>query len=157
MNNKLKPIIKQYKGFYNYTWRLCNDKHLAKDILQDAFIKAFKSINNIKDNHTSIEAWFKTVIKTVYLNNNRTESRKATYRTKEIDQHELINYYTVNMGYKNLIEQDHYKVLQAKSKNKFEYKILDLLYQGYKNKDISDVLKIDRQVINKRINIIRHK
>ncbi|MBK6285026.1 MAG: RNA polymerase sigma factor [Draconibacterium sp.] len=49
------------KAMYNLSVRMTNGKEAAEDILQDAFIKAFSEINNLKD-EKAFGGWLKRIV-----------------------------------------------------------------------------------------------
>jgi len=51
----------------NVAYRIVNNREDARDILQDAFIKAFKSLKGFKFN-ASFETWFKRIVINTALN-----------------------------------------------------------------------------------------
>lgn len=50
-----------YKAMYNTALRLMKDSHLAEDIMQIAFLKAFKKIHTY-NNTSSFGAWLKRIV-----------------------------------------------------------------------------------------------
>lgn len=49
------------KGMYNVAMRMTNNKALAEDVLQDAFVKAFSEIKKLKDDK-AFGAWLKRIV-----------------------------------------------------------------------------------------------
>ncbi|WP_319479513.1 RNA polymerase sigma factor [uncultured Draconibacterium sp.] len=49
------------KGMYNVAIRLTNDKSMAEDVLQDAFVKAFSEIDKLK-NEKAFGGWLKRIV-----------------------------------------------------------------------------------------------
>ncbi|MDX8341511.1 RNA polymerase sigma factor [Draconibacterium sp. IB214405] len=49
------------KGMYNVAIRMTNDKSLAEDVLQDAFVKAFSEIDKLK-NEKAFGGWLKRIV-----------------------------------------------------------------------------------------------
>lgn len=55
-------IYKLYcKGMYNVAMRMTNNKALAEDVLQDAFIKAFSEMHKLKD-EKAFGGWLKRIV-----------------------------------------------------------------------------------------------
>lgn len=55
-------LYKQYvKGMYNVAIRMTNNKAVAEDVLQDAFVKAFSDIQKLKDDR-AFGGWLKRIV-----------------------------------------------------------------------------------------------
>ena len=63
-----------YKAMYNTSLRLMKDTHLAEDIMQIAFLKAFKKIHTY-NNTSSFGAWLKRIV----INESISQLRKNKY------------------------------------------------------------------------------
>ena len=51
------PLVKKYqKGVHSLVWRKIGDFHIAQEITQDAFLKAYKKLGTLKD-HTQFPGW----------------------------------------------------------------------------------------------------
>ena len=51
------PLVKKYqKGVHALVWRKIGDFHIAQEITQDAFLKAYKKLGTLKD-HTQFPGW----------------------------------------------------------------------------------------------------
>lgn len=50
-----------YKAMYNTSLRIVSDEHIAEDIMQESFLKAFKKIH-LYNNTSSFGAWLKRIV-----------------------------------------------------------------------------------------------
>ncbi|WP_462250034.1 RNA polymerase sigma factor [Ekhidna sp.] len=75
------------KAMYNTLIRMTNDTEMAKDLLQEAFIKAFKKIEYL-DDPKAFGGWLKRIV----LNTGLEHIRKKKYFFEDIEeQNELEN------------------------------------------------------------------
>ncbi|WP_321370829.1 RNA polymerase sigma factor [uncultured Draconibacterium sp.] len=77
------------KGMYNVAIRMTNDKSLAEDVLQDAFVKAFSEIDKLK-NEKAFGGWLKRIV----INRSIDVTRKEKMFYAEVenlgsDDHEI--------------------------------------------------------------------
>lgn len=72
-----------YKAMYNTAYRMLKDAHKAEDIMQIAFLKAFKKIHTY-NNTSSFGAWLKRIVINECINHIR--KRNAEYYTDETYQ-----------------------------------------------------------------------
>ena len=76
MNNELDEIYRLYAGdVYRFALRLCHNEALAQDIVQDAMLKAVKSIDKF-DGKCSLKTYLCTIARNLYFNHlNRADNR----------------------------------------------------------------------------------
>lgn len=68
MNNELDEIYRLYAGdVYRFALRLCHNEALAQDIVQDAMLKAVKSIDKF-DGKCSLKTYLCTIARNLYFN-----------------------------------------------------------------------------------------
>ena len=84
------PLVKKYqKGVHALVWRKIGDFHIAQEITQDAFLKAYQKLGTLK-NHSQFPGWLYVIAANLasdYLRRNRppTESLDAD-NTSEVDK-----------------------------------------------------------------------
>lgn len=131
-----------YKYFYTEMFRKCqcytDDPHDALTILNDAFLKAFRSIATYKKDLGNFKSWLKTIMINTAIDHTR-RCKKQTHLI-HIDQIQeqgeddlLLNYYW------NLEEiLQHFKLLPTITRI-----VINLFaFEGYSHKDIADQLNI---------------
>ena len=61
-------LYNSYAGdVYNYVYSLCNNKHIAEDIVSETFIKAIKAVDKFKG-ECSVRSWLCQIAKNTYYN-----------------------------------------------------------------------------------------
>lgn len=82
-SNLLESLYKKYyNAAYLYTLSLCSNKALSEDIVSEAFIKAFLTVE--KDNG-SFKYWLLAVCKNLYIDYIRKEKKKSLFTLKDIE------------------------------------------------------------------------
>ena len=135
---------------------LTMDREQAKDLLQDTILKAFTNRKKFVD-HSNLKAWTYTIMKNTFINNYRRSVRQqttldATKNLYFLNQSRLIYaqesdaHYTA-MEINKLIEE-----LEEDFKVPFK-----LLLEGYKYKEISNILGLKIGTVKSRIFFTRKK
>lgn len=66
MANKQKryeALVQAYHGdIYRYAYWLCRDKHIAEDIVQDTFLRAWRALDSLQDEKAA-KAWLITILR----------------------------------------------------------------------------------------------
>src|SRR5690606_24929517 len=69
-----------YRAAWNYSWRLCNRREDAEDLLQEALVHALRKLDQLKDDST-FKSWLLSIVRTRFLNGLR--ALKARPQTVE--------------------------------------------------------------------------
>lgn len=64
--------VRYHKSAFLYTLSFCNNREIAEDIVADAFVKAYLSLN---DNHTSFQYWLLRVCKNLWIDQLRRQKK----------------------------------------------------------------------------------
>jgi RNA polymerase sigma factor (sigma-70 family) len=143
-----------YKAMFNTAIRIVNDSAQAEDIMQEAFLEAFRQIGNYRG-----ESSFGTWLKKIVINKSIDEVRKA----KDVisidetaielpDQNEEENYLQVLSTKVEVIR----KAIHALPDS---YRIILSLYllEGYDHEEISEILDISYNLSRTRYSRARKK
>ncbi len=111
-NETLERLIKTY---YNeallYVFSFCHNRALAEDIVQEAFMRAFRSIDEEKD---GFKFWLFKVSRNCYFDYLRKQKHISDAEVEIADDNDLVD---------SLIQKDEYKAL---------YNAISLLKEGYR-------------------------
>lgn len=144
------------KKLSRFAVSLTFDRDDAKDLLQETMLKAFTYRKQFV-NHNNLKAWAYTIMKNTFINNYRRTLRQQT----TLDSSK--NLYFLNQSRKIYdVEPDsHYSALEI---NKLIDGLSDdlkvpfkLLLEGYKYKEISDMLDLKIGTVKSRIFFTRKK
>lgn len=122
------------RAMYNTLTRMTNDTEIAKDLLQEAFVKAFKKINDL-DDPKAFGGWLKRIV----VNLGLEHARKKKYFFEDIDDQEEVD----NEEIDESIIDDETLHEAIKSLPEGCRTVLCLyLLEGYKHKEIAEQLDI---------------
>ncbi|WP_339881626.1 RNA polymerase sigma factor [Polaribacter vadi] len=153
-NNDAKAQMQLYnlygKAMFLIAYRYVKDQFIAEDVMQDAFIKAFKNIDNYK-NEVAFGAWLKRIV----INQSIDQLKK-----KKLD---LV---AINEEITTSREDDHWQVeceisvdeiVEKIKLLKEKYRLVLSLYllEGYDHQEIAQVLNITENT--SRTNLLRGK
>lgn len=75
---RFKVIVEDtFDRLYASLFMLCKDKQLCEDIMQETYIRLWKNIDNVKDDHAII-ALLKCYARNIFLDEMRKSARKQT-------------------------------------------------------------------------------
>lgn len=137
-----------YKGMYSICLRILNDETEAEDVMQEAFLSAFKKIESYKG-EVSFGAWLKKIVinrSLDHLKKRKVKFEEINERTAQIEDYQMEMKEVDIKILKNAIQSlpDGYRV------------ILSLyLIEGYDHEEISQILGISNS--NSRTQFLRAK
>ncbi len=136
-----------YKPMFNVSLRIVNDKLEAEDIMQEAFLKAFKKIDSYKG-EVSFGAWLKKIV----VNHSLDALKKRKVRFEEIDEHKH-----VAEDCQMDIKVDVAAIKKAIANLPDGYRAVLSLYliEGYTHEEISEILGISNSA--SRTQLLRAK
>lgn len=147
---------KHFNQLFRFSRRLTRDEAKAKDLMQDASIKAYRNIEKL-DECSNFRSWFSTILRNTHFSHyvkikRRREMLQANGKTDGF----FYNRKTcTNDGDKALLYQDIRKEVESLSPKYRDTFILNL--KGYAYKEISDTLNIAIGTVKSRINACRNK
>ena len=145
---------KYVKAMYNTSLRIVNNSADAEDVLQEAFLDAFRSLNEFQYNST-FGAWLKRIV----INKSINVLRKRKMYMVELDQSNA----SLLTEDENIDEGDmQYKVEQVKKsilKLADGYRTVLSLYLlvGYDQEEISEILGITHNTVRTQYIRAKHK
>lgn len=127
-----------YKAMYNSAIRILNNKMEAEDVMQEAFLDAFRNIHQY-DRTATFGAWLKRIVINKSINNLR--------KTKNFDSFEELNHEIEDIRDEEHLETVSFKIeeiLKCIEKLPTAYRIIISLYllEGYDHEEISKILNI---------------
>ena len=137
-----------YKSMYSVSLRIVNDDMEAEDVMQEAFLSAFKKINTYKG-EVSFGAWLKKIVvnrSLDYLKRRKVQFEEINERTTQI-----VDYHPAN---KEVDVQTIKKAIQALPDG---YRVVLSLYliEGYDHDEICQILGISNS--SSRTQLLRAK
>ncbi|GAB7256368.1 hypothetical protein OBPA_08330 [Polaribacter sp. OB-PA-B3] len=117
--------------------RYVKDRFLAEDVMQDAFIKAFKNINNYK-NEVAFGAWLKRIV----INQSIDLLKKNKLELIAINDDVITKVEEEDWHVEDSISVD--EIVDNINELKEKYRLVLTLYllEGYDHQEISEILNI---------------
>ena len=141
-------LYDHYSGaLYNVILKIVRDDEKAEDIMQEAFLKIWRSISSYNPDKGRLFTWMLNIARNTSIDAVRAEGRKPDFddiqdNLDRAEQHASYQPSPSTMDLKSLVE-----------KLKPERKILvDLVYfQGYTQEEVSEQLRIPLGTVKSRI------
>ena len=137
-----------YKSMYSVSVRIVNDVMEAEDVMQEAFLSAFKKIKTYKG-EVSFGAWLKRIVvnrSLDYLKKRKVQFEEINDRTSQIEDYQMST------------QEVDVKVLKAAIQDLSDgYRVVLSLYliEGYDHDEISQILGISNSA--SRTQLLRAK
>jgi RNA polymerase sigma-70 factor (ECF subfamily) len=142
-----------YQAMYNTSYRIVNDPMEAEEIMQDAFLDAFRKIDTFKGDAT-FGSWLKRIV----INKSLDQLRKRKETTSlDEDSQDIQDSSTDEQVENELIRYRVNEIVRALDRMPDNYRIILSLYllEGYDHQEISEILDISYN--NTRTRYLRAK
>ncbi len=125
--SKFSYFIDQYKDMaFSIAFRIVNNREDAEEIVQDSFLRAYKSLGKFRGD-SKFSTWFYRIV----VNNALSRKKKDTEEANEVDISMVTDdaVYSVESAYKSLAREDQKKFIElALGKLSMEDRLLLTLY-----------------------------
>ncbi len=138
------------KAMFQIAYRYMKDINLAEDVMQDAFVKAFKKIASYKGNVT-FGAWLKKIV----INQSIDELKRKKILTISMNEEVLNVVEDTDWEVEDDVTKE--RILQAIEKQKEKYRLVLTMYliEGFDHNEIAEVLGITE--VTSRTHLMRGK
>lgn len=164
--DSFEALIENYQTkAYNIALRILGNEEDAKDAVQDAFIKIYRSLSKFRGD-SSFYTWvYRIVTNTCYdlIKKRKKDQNKVTSLTSydnsregEIEDIKDIVYEPEKMIDR---KEDKEAIIRCLNKLSYDHKIIIILrdIQGFSYEEISQILDCSEGTVKSRINRARHK
>ena len=140
------------KAMYNSCLRITNNEDDAKDVLQEAFISAFRNLGSYKG-EAAFGAWLKRIVVNKAINH--IKRKRFEISTLDIEKHDMEFEQTGDYSNNYSIE----KIRNAIQGLPEGYRVVFSLYllEGYDHKEISEILDISVSTSKSQYNRAKRK
>ena len=154
-------VEKYQKGLHALIWQKIGDFHIAQEITQDAFLKAYQRLETLKD-HKMFSGWLYVIATRLcvdWLRKNHLPIQSLeTVDTKEVDQ---VSYNQYVEEQRKIDEDESRRLLVRRLLNKLpesERTVMTLYYLGEMTcESISKFLGVSQNTIKSRLNRARNR
>jgi len=156
------PLVKKYqKGVHALAWRKIGDFHIAQEITQDAFLKAYRQLRTLKD-HNAFGGWLYVIVAREcldYLRRNRIPMESLdTADSNEVDKVSYSQY--VAEKQEEEADETRREVVKELLKKlpESERTVMTLHYLGEMTiKAISEFLGVSQNTVKSRLSRARNR
>ncbi len=151
-------FIDNYKDMaYSIAFRILENREDAEEIVQDSFLKAFKSLKDFR-----LDSKFSTWLYKIIVNSALTKARrrKLIVRSNDVSEIEIIEPEKIETAYSSLSQADRHKYIDfALSKLSIEDRLILTLYYLNENSinEIVEITNINRDNLKMKIHRARQK
>lgn len=150
-----------YHRIYNTAYFIIQDRHLAQDVVQETFIKAFRHIDQVQDGK-KIGAWLATIATRTAIDFLRKIKRQNDTPTEDVYIDEEVSKDQMKSSSVEKIAEDRFLkslIKQNITKLKPEYKdVLVLKYEySLKDEEIAETLELGISAVKSRLHRARLK
>ena len=148
---RYEQLVSPYrKDLYRYAYWLSRDPQLAEDVVQDAMIRAWKSLDALRDNQAA-KPWLLTIVR---RENARFFERK---RLETVDIDELVGAPTMQLATEDDTDGDDLrKAIFALDDDYREPLVLQVLL-GHSTKEIAEIMGLGNGAVLTRLHRARKK
>ncbi len=151
-------VYNQHKTkIYNYARKMLSDRMICEDIVQNVFIKFFQNMNFIK-NSGRIDVWlFTTTRNEIYSFYRTKRSHVDQFGVQDIDEIDIDSSTRIEDEFE--LQEMKEMIMKELDKLPIEQRDVFLLkeYGGLSYKEISEIMKIDEDLIKSRLYKTRQK
>ena len=129
---------------FRYAYWLCGNKHIAEDITQETFLRAWKALDSLKDDKAA-KAWLITILRRE--NARRFERKQFDY--SDIEQDHLEDVFSGS----NEDHAEQYLLRKQIGKLEMEYRepLLLQVIGGFSGEEIAEILDLNRNTVMTRL------
>ncbi|MGI2261499.1 sigma-70 family RNA polymerase sigma factor [Shewanella sp. GXUN23E] len=133
-----------HTDIFRYAFWLCGDKQVAEDITQETFLRAWKSLDSLKDEKAA-KAWLITILRRE--NARRFERKQFDYSDVEQDSLSDID----SLSHEDHAEQYWIRRQIAKLEPEYREPLVLQIIGGFSGDEIAQMLELNRNTVMTRL------
>lgn len=133
-----------HADIFRYGYWLCGDKHVAEDITQETFLRAWRSLESLKDDKAA-KAWLITILRRE--NARRFERKQFNY--SDVEQEHLEDH--ISASSEDQVEQHLIRRQIAKLELEYREPLLLQIIGGFSGEEIAGILELNRNTVMTRL------
>lgn len=143
--SKYETLVRAFHGdIYRYAVWLIKDATIAEDVVQETFMRAWKSLDSLQDEKAA-KAWLITILR---RENARRFERKQFDYVDDIEDIPLVDDTAINDGEPE--QQVLHNAIQSLSDEYREPLILQAMF-GYSGEEIANMLELNKNTVMTRL------
>lgn len=135
---------------FRYAFWLCHDRHVAEDLVQETFLRAWKSLDSLKDDKAA-KAWLITIL------------RRENARRFERKRFDLVDVDTAlvpdehSLGLEQGMENEWLRRHMAELAEEYREPLLLQVLGGFSGEEIAEILDLNKNTVMTRLFRARNK
>lgn len=150
-------VQKKYKLFYNYALKLTACEVEAQDLVQEAALHALTKFKQFEGNENDCQRWIVTIIKNLFINKYRTESRRNELKYDEEDKEFVKDRYESKEKLWTGEYEDLMKIIDSIDVPIIDKRCFLGYYNGYLYEEIAEILELPLGSVKSKIHHVRRK
>ncbi len=148
--------VPYFDTLYNFAWRMTGNKADAEDIVQDAFLSAYRFFHQFKEG-TNCKAWLFRILKNTFINKIKKERREAR-GVEELRSSGVEEFNTLTLKLHNhstRLDEGFDEIVQNalnKLPEEFRMAIISCDIEGLSYREIAEVQECPVGTVRSRIN-----
>ena len=156
-----KEFLPHIDSLYNFATFLEHDQEIAKDLLQETYLRAYKFINYYETG-TNAKAWLIRILKNTFINDYRKKSKaptrvefEETYQQVDDSEGESQNVDLREEVYNSLVGDE---IMNAVNALPVDYRLIILLcdVEGFKYDEIAKIIDVPIGTVRSRLHRARN-
>ncbi|MCU4677689.1 sigma-70 family RNA polymerase sigma factor [Catenovulum sp. 2E275] len=142
---KYEALVQAYhKDIYRYAYWLTHDQHIAEDIVQETFLRAWRSLDSLQDDKAA-KSWLITILR-------RENARRFERKQFDISDVET-DIIADNLSSTNEENTEQYWLQKQITRLPDEYKepLLLQIIGGFNGEEIAELLKLNKNTVMTRL------
>ena len=143
--HKYEALVRAYSNdLYRYGYWLCHDASITEDLVQETFLRAWRSLDSLKDQNAA-KAWLITILR---RENARRFERKRL-DIVDIEEHNVAD----NISIATEQEIENHLLRQKIMKLEAEYRepLLLQVIGGFSGQEIANILQLNKNTVMTRL------
>jgi len=140
-----EALVRAYsKDLYRYGYWLCHDPSVAEDLVQETFLRAWRSLESLKDQNAA-KSWLITILR---RENARRFERKQ-FDLVDIEDHQVEDH--ISIATEQEMENHLLRRQIAKLDAEYREPLLLQVIGGFSGEEISKILELNRNTVMTRL------
>lgn len=147
---KYENLVHAYSGWlYRYAYWICGDKTVSEDLVQETFLRAWRFLDNLKD-ESAAKSWLTTTLRRE--NARRFERKQFDYADTEMD-----TIPATNADFDARPEVVALRIALKQLPAAYREPLMLQVIEGYTLDDIAEIMDLPRNTVATRLHRARQK
>ena len=136
-------VREMHSDVYRYAYWLVKDKAVAEDIVQETFLRAWKSLDSLKDQKAA-KAWLITILR-------RENARRFERKQFDLVDMDDVSLADTGLGEETKAEHRELRKLMGNLREEYREPLMLQVFYGYNGEDIAKKLNLNKNTVMTRL------